>query len=323
METSLSTPGNLPGKTGIRAPMALSGQDFKLLKVFKAVVEAGGFSAAQNELNVGLAAISKQISDLEIRIGMRLCSRGREGFSLTDEGKVVYQASIDLFNSVENFRDRISSTKNELIGDLSIGVIDNTIFDSGSPLIAAIRTMADEAPKVRVRLSVSQLDEVERGVIEGRFVSGIVPVYQRREEFDYFEMYEEKSTLYCAVGHELFEKVDEEIELEQLKKYSFVNHRYAIHAAKREFFDYDESSTSATQVEAVAMLILTGRFIGFLPCHYASQLVKDGRLRAIRPDVVKLLTPFSLILRHNAPRSPLVKAFADFMNIDLKLAITG
>lgn len=116
---------------------------------------------------MGLAAISKQISDLEIRIGMRLCSRGREGFSLTDEGKVVYQASIDLFNSVENFRDRISSTKNELIGDLSIGVIDNTIFDSGSPLIAAIRTMADEAPKVRVRLSVSQLDEVERGVVEG------------------------------------------------------------------------------------------------------------------------------------------------------------
>lgn len=69
--------------------MALSGLDFKLLKVFKAVVEAGGFSAAQNELNVGLAAISKQISDLEIRIGMRLCTRGREGFCLTEEGSLA------------------------------------------------------------------------------------------------------------------------------------------------------------------------------------------------------------------------------------------
>ncbi len=80
METPLSNSGNPPPKTVHRAPLALSGLDFKLLKVFKAVVEAGGFSAAQNELNVGLAAISKQISDLEIRIGMRLCTRGREGF---------------------------------------------------------------------------------------------------------------------------------------------------------------------------------------------------------------------------------------------------
>ena len=71
METPLSNSGNPPPKPLQRAPLALSGLDFKLLKVFKAVVEAGGFSAAQNELNVGLAAISKQISDLEIRIGMR------------------------------------------------------------------------------------------------------------------------------------------------------------------------------------------------------------------------------------------------------------
>lgn len=112
METPLSNSGNPPPKPPQRAPLALSGLDFKLLKVFKAVVEAGGFSAAQNELNVGLAAISKQISDLEIRIGMRLCTRGREGFHLTEEGRLVYQASIDLFASVDNFRDRLSSAQN-------------------------------------------------------------------------------------------------------------------------------------------------------------------------------------------------------------------
>ncbi|MDP1045350.1 LysR family transcriptional regulator, partial [Klebsiella pneumoniae] len=81
----------------------------------------------------GLAAISKQISDLEIRIGMRLCTRGREGFGLTEEGKLVYQASIELFTSVDSFRDKLSSAQNELIGDLSVGVIDNTVSDVNSP----------------------------------------------------------------------------------------------------------------------------------------------------------------------------------------------
>ena len=318
METPLSTYGNVPPKPGYRPPISLSGMDFKLLRVFQAVVEAGGFSAAQNELNVGLAAISKQISDLEIRIGMRLCTRGREGFHLTEEGKLVYQAAIELFASVDTFRDRISSAQNELIGDLSIGVIDNTMSDRSSPLIPSLRTMHDEAPKVRLRLLASQLDEIERGVVEGRLTVGIVPVYQRREEFDYFELYQEQAHAYCAPGHPLFDVDDSTLDIDSLRQHQVINHRYAIHRDKASFVNYDSQSASASQVEAVAILILTGRFIGFLPEHYARNLVRDGQLRALRPDLIHLRTPFNLILRHNAPRSPLVKAFAQALGVDLK-----
>jgi DNA-binding transcriptional LysR family regulator len=286
--------------------------------VFKAVVEAGGFSAAQNELNVGLAAISKQISDLEIRIGMRLCTRGREGFCLTEEGKLVYQASIDLFASVDSFRDRLSSAQNELIGDLNIGVIDNTVSDFHSPLIAALRKLHDEAPKVRLRLHAAQLDEIERGVVEGRLIVGIVPVYQRREEFDYFPLYEERSLVYCARGHGLFDVAAEQIDGELLRQYEVINHRYAIHNDKAQFVNYSSQAPGASQVEAVAMLILTGRFIGFLPEHYAAPLVSNGTLRALCPQTISISTSLSLILRHNTPRSPQVKAFAAALGVDLK-----
>jgi DNA-binding transcriptional LysR family regulator len=295
--------------------------DFKLLRVFQAVVEAGGFSAAQNELNVGLAAISKQISDLEIRIGMRLCTRGREGFHLTEEGKLVYQAAIELFASVDTFRDRISSAQHELIGDLSVGVIDNTMSDESSPLIAALRTMHDNAPKVRLRLHASQLDEIERAVVEGRLSVGIVPVYQRREEFDYVELYEELSHAYCAIGHPLFDVDEHELSIDSLRHHPVVNHRYAIHRDKASFVNDDSQSASASQVEAVAMLILTGRFIGFLPEHFARTLIRNGQLRALRPDLIQLCTPFNLILRQNAPRSPLVKAFAQALGVDLKRVV--
>lgn len=318
METPLSNSGNPPPKPPPRAPLALSGLDFKLLKVFKAVVEAGGFSAAQNELNVGLAAISKQISDLEIRIGMRLCTRGREGFHLTEEGRLVYQASIDLFASVDNFRDRLSSAQNELIGDLGVGVIDNTISDPNSPLVAALRRINEESPKVRFQLQASQLDEVERGVVEGRLVAGIVPVYQKREEFDYYALYEERSEVYCAVGHPPFSVPDEQLSNDALKTYEWVNHRYAIHRDKLNFAAYDSFSVSASQVEAVALLIKTGRFVGFLPQHYAAAMVANGVLRALRPASINIDTPFHLILRHNTVRSPLVKAFAQALGVDLR-----
>lgn len=318
METPLSNSANLPPSPGNRPPLTLSGLDFKLLRVFKAVVEAGGFSAAQNELNVGLAAISKQISDLEIRLGMRLCTRGREGFCLTEEGRLVYQASLDLFASVDSFRDRLSSAQNELIGDLSIGVIDNTLQDTQSPLINALRTLHDDAPKVRLRLHAAQLDDIERGVQEGRLSLGIVPVYHRREEFDYFALYEEVSSAYCSAAHSLFDAEPSQIDVGVLRGYEVVNHRYAIHGDKANFVTLDAQSASASQVEAVAMLVLTGRFIGFLPDHFAAHLVRDSRLRALRPDLITIRTPINLILRRNVPRSPLVKAFAAALGLDLK-----
>jgi DNA-binding transcriptional LysR family regulator len=252
---------------------------------------------------------------------MRLCTRGREGFHLTEEGRLVYQASIDLFASVDNFRDRLSSAQNELIGDLGVGVIDNTISDPNSPLVAALRHINETSPKVRFQLQASQLDEVERGVVEGRLVAGIVPVYQKREEFDYYALYEERSEVYCAVGHPLFSVPDAEIGSQVLKDHECVNHRYAIHRDKLNFAHYDSFSASATQVEAVALLIKTGRFVGFLPQHYAASMVAQGLLRAVRPDLISLVTPFNLILRHNTVRSPLVKAFAQALGVDLKAPV--
>ena len=78
------------------------------------------------------------------------------------------------------------------------------------------------------------------------------------------------------------------------------------------------SSTSVPVPVSDTHVALTGRFVGFLPDHYAAPLVQRGTLRALRPDLISLNTPFNLILRHDAPRSPLVKAFATALGVDLK-----
>ena len=69
-------------------PLAqVSDFDIRLLRLFRSVVECGGFSAAESVLGIGRSAISQQMSDLEQRLGLRLCQRGRAGFALTEEGR--------------------------------------------------------------------------------------------------------------------------------------------------------------------------------------------------------------------------------------------
>ena len=68
----------------------ISDIELKQLRVFKAVVDCGGFAAAETTLNISRPNISNHIANLETRINLVLCKRGRAGFALTKEGAVVY-----------------------------------------------------------------------------------------------------------------------------------------------------------------------------------------------------------------------------------------
>ena len=94
-----------PTSSGLPRPRALLGQladmDLRLLQVFKSVVECGGLSAAELELNIGTSTVSRHLKDLETRLGLTLCRRGRAGFALTLEGQRVYDETLRLL--VESF----------------------------------------------------------------------------------------------------------------------------------------------------------------------------------------------------------------------------
>lgn len=62
--------------------------DLRLIRVFLAIVDAGGVSAAQDVLGVGQSTISSQLATLETRLDFRLCERGRGGFRLTARASV-------------------------------------------------------------------------------------------------------------------------------------------------------------------------------------------------------------------------------------------
>lgn len=311
MESPLSKFGNTsPVKSDINQ-QNIGVADLKLLRVFKTVVEAGGFTAACNELNIGLAAISKQISDLEIRFGMKLCTRGREGFYLTEHGKVAYLACLDLFSSINQFRDTLNHARHEIFGELNIGIIDNTITDAQSPVVGALSEIHRQAPKVNVRLHATQLEEIERGVIDGRFTCGIIPVYQEKPDFDYLFLYNEIAHLCCSSQHELFSIAPEALTNERIAGASLIRHFYTNHGHQNPALQFSPSNAVAVQVEAVTMLILTGNYVGFLPAHYISRYVHEGKIKTLKPESIHVTTPFNLVVKRGAALNSVVKLFRD------------
>jgi len=282
--------------------------DLRLLQVFLTVVRCGGFAAAQPILNIGQPTISEHMNRLECRMGSRLCERGRGGFRLTEAGQQVHQAALRLFTSVEDFRHEISDVGQMLRGKLNIGIIDNTITNSASPLPLAIHRFNQRANQVQVQIEVKPPLEMEQSVLHGRLHAAIGPYPLHILGLDYRPLFEEKQYLYCSNSHPFASLA--KIDIKTIRSARIVARSY-LHTADLKVLGVNSSAALIDNVEAQAMLILTGQYIGFLPSHYAEQWVLKKQLRVLLPDEMHYASSIELIVKSGGFRSPVLQAFLD------------
>jgi DNA-binding transcriptional LysR family regulator len=70
------------------------------MRVFCAIVEAQGFSAAAERLDSTHSSVSRQLKNLEAALGVQLLNRTTRRFSLTAAGQRYYEACIDILARV-------------------------------------------------------------------------------------------------------------------------------------------------------------------------------------------------------------------------------
>jgi len=292
--------------------------DIRLLRVFMTVVECGGFTPAQVVLNVSQSTISSHMSALEARLEMRLCERGRAGFRITPDGQRVFEASQRLYRSIETFTSDIEALRGRLTGDLHIGAVDNVVTNPDFALSDAISAFEKRHGEVRITLHIGTPAEIERSVVEGNYQIGVGAYTKQISGIEYTPLLKEKQALYCGSAHPLFQLPDDAIEEWDLAQYKFVKRPYVpdehIPAAK-----VLKGAATAENMEAIAILILSGGFTGFLPEHYAQRWIKTGEMKPILPDRMHYLSPMELIFRTTLPQT----LAAQFFKADLIEAFTA
>lgn len=294
---------------------ALLGQvgdtEIRLLRIFKAMVECGGLAAAELELNIGRSTVSRHLKDLEERLGLVLCRRGRAGFALTPDGQRVYDGALRLLEALDAFRGDVRDLHEELVGTLSLGLFDKTATNPQAHIGAAIRDFRRAAPEALLDVSVSTLNGIESGVIDGRLQLGIVPDHRRSDSLEYSELFGEAMYLYCGRQHPLFGASHAALRWEDLQDYDYAG--LAFHSPNMEAthrFRLRRQATVSDQ-EAVVTLILSGCYLGFLPDHYAAGFVRDGLIRRVERADCMYEVRFVALVRRSPRPSRLATSFLD------------
>jgi LysR family transcriptional regulator, transcriptional activator for bauABCD operon len=286
--------------------------DIRLIRIFIKVVESGGLSAAQADLNLSLSTVSEKISALEQRLGVTLCKRGRGGFQLTESGRHVFEECQRLFGSLDQFRRKLAGLRSNLSGSLSIGLVDNTISDPLSPIASTFAALAEIAPSLNLLIETRSPGELLRDVVAGKLDLVVGSFPRVTLGLAYVDLYEETQNFYCGAGHPLFSVPDEKIGVEQARIYRLIGRSYWS-ARDIKIFAITNPHATVSNMEAEAFLILSGAYLGYLPDHYAAPFVRQGRMRMIRPNLFSYKAKFQLATFEDWQSRPIVKTFVDII----------
>ncbi|MBN8746130.1 HTH-type transcriptional regulator BenM [Xylophilus ampelinus] len=295
-----AAPKAAPAQPRQRAVLGqLSDMDLRLLRVFKSVVDCGGMTAAELELNIGTSTVSRHVKDLETRLGLTLCRRGRAGFALTAEGQRVYDETLRLLASVDGFRSGIDDIHGRMGGELDLALFDKTASNPQARIGEAIALFSARAPDVRLNVHVASINAIERGVIDGRFQVGVIPAHRASQSLAYADLFGETMQLYAGRSHPLFGSAGAELGWAELRRHAFAGLGY--HSPNMELSHARRLARSATgyDQEAIALLILSGRYLGFLPDHYAAAFEREGRMAAVSPAQLRYDCRFTAIWRRS------------------------
>lgn len=257
--------------------------EIKQLKVFLVVVQCGGFSAAETVLNITRSTISIHITNLEARLNLVLCKRGRGGFSLTEEGKVIYDATRKLFTGLEDFRSIVNNLNSSLSGDLRLLFSDTVSGDKRLKIPNLINSLYDKAPDVYIHIDVASMSEIEQKVINNEAEIGFIPFHREIESLDYIHLFTDIFHLYCHASHPLYNISEHDITDEMIDNQASVQSGLKPHKDAAHLFENMDLRATAYYYETRLAIIRSGKYIGFLPEFYVKHNTETGELRALKP----------------------------------------
>lgn len=283
--------------------MHLDNFDIRLLRLFVTIVESGGFSAAQRKLGIYQSAISSKMHDLETRLGMKLCQRGRKGFQLTPEGKQVYDATLNMLKLIDQYEDELGNIKHVIFGHIRIGLSDNIVSHPDCHFHQSLHTFCQRCPNVSLDVEIFDTAQIETLLLQGQLEIGITSSAKEVPGLSYQQLFTEQQQLYAASHHPIFLNTPSLLNSKKILEYPIAGRGKPHSVTPLCQSQGLKSRAVSSHMEGTLQLILSGEFLGYLPDHYARIWTERGQLRLVPAQELEYSSPFCLTLPRYGTRT--------------------
>lgn len=133
------------------------------IAVFVSVIDAGTFTAAADRLDTSKSVVSKTVSRLEQRLGVRLLNRSTRRLSPTDAGRALYERAAPALAALDEAQRDLTRLQAEPQGRVRLAVPMSFGLMHVAPLLTAI---GERHPKIalEVRFDDEMVDVIGTGI---------------------------------------------------------------------------------------------------------------------------------------------------------------
>ena len=144
---------------------------FRQLRYFVKIVEAGSFSRAAATIHVAQPALSQQIAELEERLGVKLLQRSARGVTPTAAGEVLLREAAAILHQLDQLPGIVRSSSGEPEGAVSVGLAISLASTLIGPLVRRVQT---SLPRVKLKLSDADSRSLEQGIAANHLDMAVV-----------------------------------------------------------------------------------------------------------------------------------------------------
>jgi len=281
--------------------------------LFAKVVETGGFSAAARELGLTPSAISRQIGNLEDRLGTRLLNRSTRRISLTEVGRDFQARCAEIARSVEDAEALVLSRLDHPQGTLRISA--TSAFAKAQLLPILPQFLANNKDlKLSIELTDRDIDLIGEQIdVAIRFTEQISDTSMVARKLasnqrifcaapSYIAAHGEPKTPEDLAGHNC-------LRLSTVEKFNnWQMNDGQSNVARRITGNFETNSSDALYHAA-----LDGLGIAKLSTYLAHEALDEGRLVRVLPEYAEDASDVLAIYPNRRNLSPNVRAFVDFL----------
>lgn len=284
------------------------------LKIFIAVAECGSMRKASEVLFISQPSISQAISELEKHYNIKLFERLSKRLYITEDGKLLLNYArhiVNEFDNLENVMLGRNKCKRLRIG-ASVSVGTCLIND-------IIRKLKNRISNLDIYVNINNTSKIEEMILKNELDVGIVEGVIESRDIVRLPICEDELVVVAGKDHILSNK--DMISANMLKDQDFISREDG--SNDRNQFEHFLSSKNievnrkwiCTNTEAIKNAVIEGNGLAILSKMVIEKEVKEGKIKIINVEDVKITRQIKLIYHKN-------KYLTDEINELIKIEVT-
>lgn len=286
--------------------------NIQTFKIFCDLVETKSFSKAADINSISQSAVSQQIRNLEKKYQVNLIERGKGSLTLTQEGKIFHEYSIQILSMFKDLEDHLDNYSDIIAGEVKL----STVYSVGlHELPPYLKVYFKKCPKVKVSVKYSRINKIYNDIITNSIDMGIVAFPKEHASIDIIPFKKDRLVLICNPENKLA-KLDRIEDMDLLQGLNFCAFEKDIPTRKHIDNILEQNNVKVNiqmdfdNIETIKRMVeVDHNLVSIVPSSTITREIEINTLKSISILNDKFLRPIAVITKKGKNLSKASKNF--------------